>query len=148
MPDLNAIPDGTPVGSDRDSDGAPAASRGRVASSFGSAVDGGQSRIDLNDVLIRHPQATYFMRAAGVAMHGAGIDDGDVLLVDRAIKPSHGHIVVAALDGELTCRRLWRQGAQVKLQAAHREYGDIAITDAAELELWGVVTTVIKQLQV
>ena len=88
------------------------------------------------------------MRAAGVAMCDAGIDDGDVLLVDRAIKAAHGHVVVAVLDDGLTCRRLWSQGGRIKLQAANPEFGDIEITDEAGFELWGVVTTIIKSLPV
>ena len=140
------LPDGAPVGHDREDGAAAAAPRGKVASGFGSAVDAAPARIDLNDALIRHPQATFVVRAAGDAMRDAGICDGDVLLVDRALRAAHGHVVVVVLDGELTCRRLWRQGDAVKLQAAHPEHGDIEIKDAADLHLWGVVTTVIKSL--
>jgi len=143
---LDSIPDGSRLGSDRQSTGATL--RGRVSSSFGSATDSAPARIDLNDALIRHHQATFVMRAAGVAMSGVGIDDGDVLLVDRAITPSHGHVVVAVVDGEMICRRLWRQGRKAKLQATHLQYLDITVTEVDELVIWGVVTTVIKQLQV
>ncbi|GAB2585899.1 hypothetical protein GCM10027034_17870 [Ramlibacter solisilvae] len=146
MPSNDPLPDGTPVGRDTGSSGSSASTRGKVSSSFGSAVDNAPTRIDLNDALIRHPQATFVMRAAGVAMRDAGIDDGDVLLVDRAIKAVHGHVVVAVLDDELTCRRLWRQGGRIKFQAANPEFGDIEITDEAGFELWGVVTTIIKSL--
>jgi DNA polymerase V len=86
----------------------PARPAARLPASSPGA-DSTVKRIDLNDALIRHPDATFVMRAAGAAMQGAGIDDADVLLVDRAIQPSHGHIVVAVVDGELVCRRLWKQ---------------------------------------
>jgi len=149
MPPLDSLPDGSPVGRDRQAAAAPGRDRGTVASGFGSAVDdGGSRRIDLNDALIRHPEATFVMRAAGAAMHEAGIDDGDVLLVDRAIPATHGHVVVAVVEGELLCRRLWRQGGRVKLQAAGTEASDIEPQEGAEIEVWGVVTTVIKPLQV
>ena len=149
MPPVDSFPDGSPVGRDRQSAAAPSRDRGTVASGFGSAVDdGGSKRIDLNDALIRHPEATFVMRAGGDAMLEAGVSDGDVLLVDRAITAAHGHVVVAVVEGELTCRRLWRQGGCVKLQATRADVADIEPKEGAEIEIWGVVTTVIKSLQV
>ena len=124
---------------------------GSVSAGFGSpSADSTVKRIDLNDAFIRHPEATYVMRADGDAMRDAGIDSGDVLLVDRAITPAHGRIVIAVVDGELTCRRLWRQEIQgqvrVRLQPANPEHQDIVIGDEGQLEVWGVVTTVVKSL--
>jgi len=149
MPPADSFPDGSPVGSDRQAASAPGRDRGTVASGFGSAVDdGGSKRIDLNDALIRHPEATFVMRAAGAAMHEAGIDDGDVLLVDRSITAAHGHVVIAVVEGELTCRRLWQQGGRVKLVVASAGACDIEAREGVEIEIWGVVTTVIKSLQV
>lgn len=140
-----SLPDGAPVGSDAAAGGA--AARVTVAAGFGSpAGDATVKRIDLNDALIAHPQAAFVMRAAGDGMGGAGIDSGDVLLVDRALQPMHGNVVVAVVDGEMMCRRLWTQDALVKLQAAHPDFGDIVITEGVEFEFWGVVTHVIKQL--
>lgn len=90
------------------------------------------------------------MRAAGAAMQGAGIDDADVLLVDRAIQPAHGHIVVAVVDGELVCRRLWKQAGSTRLEVAFTDnpatHADIVPDEGMPLEVWGVVTTVIKSL--
>ena len=122
-----------------------------TAAGFGSpGADSTVKRIDLNDALIRHPDATFVMRAAGTAMQGAGIDDADVLLVDRAIQPSYGHIVVAVVEGELVCRRLWKQAGATRLEAAfadnHAEHADIVPGEEMPLEVWGVVTTVIKSL--
>ena len=143
----DSFPDGFSVGRDRGVSATPAPGRGKVASGFGSAVDdGGARRIDLNEQLIRHPEATFVMRAAGESMREAGIDDGDVLLVDRAIVAAHGHTVIAVVEGELTCRRLWRQAGGVKLQAAGGGVADIEPRDGVEIEIWGVVTTVIKSL--
>lgn len=118
-----------------------------VSAGFGSpGVDATVKRIDLNDALILHPQATFVVRAAGTAMLAAGIDDGDVLLVDRAVQAAHGHVVVAVVEGELIVRRLWTQAGTAKLQAASADQVDIAIAEGDSIEVWGVVTTVIKSL--
>lgn len=112
------------------------------------AEDHATERIDLNQVLIRHPQATFLMRVRGASMREAGIDDGDVVLVDRAIRPCHGHVVVAVVDGEFTVKRLWMRGSHVKLQAANPTYPDIVPRDGQTVEIWGVVTNAIKAMRV
>ena len=141
------LPDGAAVGSDRISARAPRKSM--ASAGFGSpGEDVTVRRIDLNDALIRHPQSTFVMRAAGDAMLGAGIANGDVLLVDRVIKSDHGHIVIAVVDGELMCRRLHRVRGVMKLEAAREGHPDIVPGEGAQLEVWGVVTTVIKSLPV
>lgn len=112
------------------------------------AEDVAMERVDLNKVLIKHPQATFLMRVRGDSMREAGIDDGDVVLVDRAIKASHGHVVVAVVDGEFTVKRLWQRGRNVKLQPANPTYPDILPRDGQTLEVWGVVTNAIKAMRV
>ena len=145
MVSRDLLPDGAAVGSDRLDDRAPRKSM--ASAGFGSpGEDVTVRRIDLNDALIRHPQSTFVMRAAGEAMVDAGISNGDVLLVDRALTPEHGHIVIAAVEGELTCRRLHQQRGPMKLQAASPGHADIVPGEGAQLEVWGVVTTVIKSL--
>jgi DNA polymerase V len=145
MPQDDSISDGAALHATRGGD--PLPSRKPVSAGFGSpGADATVKRINLNDALIRHPQATFVMRAAGTAMQPAGIDDGDVLLVDRAIKPVSGHVVIAVHEGELICRRLWQQAGAVRLQAGLPGGDDIVPGDAAPLEIWGVVTTVIKSL--
>ena len=111
------------------------------------AEDHASRRIDLNEVLIRHPQATFLMRVRGASMREAGIDDGDTLIVDRALKAVHGRVVVAVVDGDFTVKRLWKRGDNVKLQAANSTYPDIVPRDGQTLEVWGVVTHAIKNLQ-
>jgi DNA polymerase V len=142
---LDNLPDGARVGSDRLTERAP---RKSVASAgFGSpGEDITVRRIDLNEALIRHPQSTFVMRAAGIAMADAGIVDGDVLLVDRAMTPEHGQIVIAAVDGELVCRRLHSLGGTVRLEAASPGHDAIVPTADLPLEIWGVVTTAIRSL--
>ena len=139
------FPDGARVGADST---APTKPREPTASSgFGSpGSDFTVKRIDLNDALIRHPQATFVMRASGDAMAGAGVGNGDVLLVDRAVAPQHGHLVIAKVEGELLCRRLVRQRGGTALETAQNPVQRIVCNEARPLEVWGVVTTVIRQL--
>ncbi len=111
------------------------------------AEDHALERVDLNKVLIKHPQATFLMRVRGASMREAGIDDGDVVLVDRAIKPSHGHVVVAVVDGDFTVKRLWKRGSNVKLQAANPTFPDVLPRDGQTIEVWGVVTNAIKAMR-
>lgn len=119
---------------------------GRVRAGFPSpAEDFGASRIDLAQKLIRHPQATYIMGVAGTSMRDAGIDDGDLIVVDKAIKPGNGHIVVAVVDGEFTVKHLVLRAGRVKLKAANPTFPDIVPRDGQTVEVWGVVTSCIKQ---
>lgn len=102
-------------------------------------------RIDLNDLLVTHPQATFMLRVAGDSMRSEGIDDGDVLVVNRALKPRHGHIVVAVLDGEFTVKKLHLRTGRMKLLAGNPTYPDIVPRENQSLEVWGVATSCIKQ---
>jgi DNA polymerase V len=123
--------------------------RASVAIGFGSpADDSGVTRLDLNDILIKHPQATFFLRVAGEMMRGAGVDDRDVVLVDRAITPAHGHMVIAVVDDEFVCRRLFKQENDIRLQATDPASGDIVPRDGEELRVWGVVTHAIKSMPI
>lgn len=122
---------------------------GTIAAGFPSpAEDRAAKRVDLNEVLIKHPLSTYLMRVRGASMREAGIDDGDVVLVDRAIKPAHGHVVVAVVDNEFTVKKLWKRGVNLKLQAANPTYPDIVPREGQTVEVWGVVTNAIKQMRV
>lgn len=121
---------------------------GSVAAGFPSpAEDLGAQRIDLTRVLVTHPQATFLLRARGASMVDAGIFDGDILLVDRALKARHQSIVVAVVDGEFTVKTLWQRAGRVKLQAGNAAYPDIEPQDGQTLEIWGVVTAAIRQFR-
>ena len=123
--------------------------RTSVAISFGSpATESGVTRLDLNDIFIRNPQATYLLRVAGHAMREAGIDDGDIVLVDRAITPAHGHVVIAAVEQEFLCRRLVRHGAALSLVATDPAVAPLHPREHQPFQVWGVVTTVMKSLTV
>jgi DNA polymerase V len=110
------------------------------------AQDHAVQRIDLNKVLIPHPAATYFVTVKGDSMRDAGIDDGDRLVVDRAVRPKHGHIVVAVIDGELTVKKLYSRNGIIKLVAANPTYPEIRMREESELRIWGVVTHCIKAM--
>jgi DNA polymerase V len=103
------------------------------------------NRLDLTQLLVTHPQATYLLRVAGASMHDAGIDDGDILLVDKAIKPKHGDVVVAVVDGEFTVKTLYQRAGRLKLKAANPTFVDIVPKDGQTVEVWGVVTSSIKR---
>ncbi len=118
----------------------------KVCAGFPSpAEDFAAKRIDLTDVLITHPQATFLLRVSGESMKDAGIFDGDMLVVNRALKPQHGHIVVAVVDGEFTVKYLHQQAGCIKLKSANVNYPDITPQEGQTLEVWGVVTASIKR---
>jgi len=120
--------------------------KNQVCAGFPSpAEDLGAERIDLSKVLIKHPQATYLLKASGHSMVEAGIFDNDILVVDRAVKPRHNHIVVAVVDGDFTVKRLYQRAGQIKLKAANPTFADITPKDGQEIVVWGVVTATIKQ---
>jgi len=116
----------------------------RIAAGFPSPADDYvEERIDLNRHLIRHKEATFFLRVQGDSMINAGIHDGDMLIVDRAIEPVSGKIVIAALDGELTVKRLSTSRGMVRLLPENPDYPVIEIGTEQELVIWGVVIHVI-----
>lgn len=117
-----------------------------VQAGFPSPAEDHQvERIELMSQLVRHPQATFFIRIAGDSMRDAGILDGSVVLVDRAIKARHGHIVIAVVDGDFTCKRLHSRGGRMRLKAENPTYPDIEPRDGQSVEVWGVVVATIHQ---
>jgi DNA polymerase V len=104
-----------------------------------------EAHLDLNTHLIKHPAATFFVTATGDSMTGAGIESGDLLIVDRSLPATHGKIVIAALDGELTVKRLSRDKQTLRLLPANARYSAIEITDERNLVIWGVVIYVIHE---
>lgn len=99
------------------------------------------AEIDLSEHLMPNRASTYLVRARGHSMTGAGIWDGDELVVDRSIRPQSGHVVIAVLDGELTVKRLKIDAAgHVMLSPENPAYPDIAVASLSDLRVWGVVT--------
>lgn len=97
--------------------------------------------------LIKHPQATYLLRVRGESMKDVGIFDNDVVLVDRAINPRSGHVVIAVVDGEFVCKTFWQRAGRVRLKAANVTFPDISPKDGQTVEIWGVVVAAIKQFR-
>lgn len=119
----------------------------KIAAGFPSPADDYvEDRIDLNRHLIRHQEATFFLRVKGDSMLGAGIHDGDLLIVDRALDPVDGKIVIAVLDGELTVKRLERKKGHLRLMPENPAYPPIEVKNEQDLVIWGVVTHVIHGL--
>jgi len=120
---------------------------GKVAAGFPSPADDYvEKSLDLNELLVQKPAATFFVRAQGESMLGAGIHPNDILVVDRSIEPVPGKIVICALNGELIVKRLKRQAEQWLLASENPVYPDIAIREEIETVVWGVVTNVIHAL--
>ena len=103
-------------------------------------------KLDLNEHLIKHPTATFFVKVKGDSMINAGIHSGDILIVDRSIEARHQHIVVAIVNGEFTVKRLSKRAGKVSLLPENDKYKAIEITQAMDFEIWGVVLHVIHSL--
>ena len=102
-----------------------------------------EQRIDLNELLIQHPSATYFVKASGDSMIEAGISDGDLLVVDSSRKAEHGDIVIAAVDGEFTVKRLQLRPT-IQLNPMNSAYSPIIVGSEETLDVFGVVTFIVK----
>jgi len=100
-------------------------------------------KLDLNEHLIKHPAATFFVKVQGHSMTGAGIQSGDILIVDRALEPADRRIAVVALNGELTVKRLKKTKGRLFLVSENPEYKAIEVTPEMNFEVWGVVVHVI-----
>jgi len=113
------------------------------------AADYVEGRLDLNQHLIRHPAATFFMRVEGESMTGAGIFPGDLLVIDRSVEPLDGHVVIAQVSGELTVKRLKGRAGQWLLVAEHPDFPPIYLdgnVDGETSAIWGVVAHSIRSL--
>lgn len=108
------------------------------------ADDHQQERLNLLDLIVQQPDATFFMRVRGASMKDAGIDDGDYVVVDRSVNVKHGQIILAVIDGEFTIKRLYQRNGRTVLQSANPTYPHIELKDGQELNVWGVVTWTLK----
>ena len=103
------------------------------------------TKLDLNRLLAPHAAATFFVRASGESMNGAGIRSGDILVVDRSLEAVDGVIVIAAVDNDFTVKRLRKTPRRICLESANPQFADIELGDESELRLFGVVTAVIHR---
>lgn len=114
-----------------------------VAAGFPSpAEDFEENKLDLNELIIKHPVSTFFVRVKGESMKDAGITSGDILVVDRSIAPSNDSIIIAIIDNEFTVKRLKKTRTEVYLLAENQNFKPIK----DKFEVWGVVTFVIKKV--
>lgn len=111
------------------------------------AADHLQKPLDLEDLIVRRPAATFYVRAEGNAMKASGIHDGDILVVDRSIQPSDGSIVIAAIEEEPVIRRLVKRGSRLFLISDDPKLEPITIHPETNWLIWGVITHVIHKYQ-
>lgn len=111
------------------------------------AEDATALALDLNDLVVKNPISTFYLRVEGNSMEGAGIKSGDIVVVDKSLQPKSGDVVIAAVEGEFTIKHLKREGQKAWLVAAHPDYPPIALHHANEASVWGVVTFTISQLR-
>ena len=117
-----------------------------VAAGFPApSSDDSNEVLDLNSLCVRHPAATYYIRARGESMIGAGINDGDVLVVDRSVRVRNGDIIIASVAGEFTVKRLEQTAGRVRLLPANPAFPPIEITPELGAEFFGVVTWIVKR---
>ena len=110
------------------------------------ADDDVEKALDLNEYCMPNRAACFFLKASGHSMTGAGIHDGDMLVVDRGITPKSGNVVIAVLDGELTVKRMARKGGRVLLIPENSDYPTITIDPEQNFSVWGVVTFVVHKV--
>lgn len=117
-----------------------------IAAGFPSPADDYiDKKIDLNEQLISNKTATFLVRAYGDSMLDANINQGDILIVDRAMDAHHNSIIIAIFNGELTVKRLKHQNGRLYLAPENPEYPKLEITEATSFEVWGVVTYIIHK---
>ncbi len=119
----------------------------RISAGFPSPADDYlETSLDLNSLLVRNPAATFMVRVSGDSMTGVGIHDGDILIVDRSEEAVHGKIVVAALDGEMTVKRLHLKGGRCRLVPENKAFQPIEVGTEQDLQVWGVVVGVVRRV--
>lgn len=118
-----------------------------ISAGFPSPADDfKERRLSLDEELIINKEATFFARVSGQSMVGAGLDDNDLLVIDRSLEPANNKIAVCFLDGEFTVKRLRVEKGQVWLQPENPDYEPIQITEENDFVIWGIVTNVIKRV--
>lgn len=120
----------------------------KISAGFPSPAEGYLDKsLDLNELLIKNPPATFFVRVSGDSMIGIGIHPGDLLVVDRSQEPGDGKIIIAVLEGELTVKRMRiLKNKQIQLEAENSAYSAIKITPERAFQVWGVVTGVVRNV--
>jgi DNA polymerase V len=110
------------------------------------AADFDESKISLDNVLVKNREATFYAKASGSSMIGAGINDGDILVIDRSIEPQNNKVAVCFIDGEFTIKRIQVEKECIYLMPENPKFNPIKVTDDNQLIIWGIVTYVIKKI--
>jgi len=119
----------------------------KISAGFPSpAEDYIENRLDLNEYLIKNPSSTFFAKVQGDSMVKVGINDGDILIVDRSLEPVTGKIIIGVLNGEFTVKRIIKKGKQFFLQPENDNFKPIEITNNPDFSIWGIVTHSIHKL--
>lgn len=111
------------------------------------ATDYMTQAIDLNKELVRHPAATFYGRVVGDSMIDAGVEEGDILVIDKSLEPQEGDMAVCFVDGEFTLKHLHFHEGGITLRPANSSYPEIELSEGMEFKVWGVVTYVIKKVK-
>lgn len=118
-----------------------------ISAGFPNAAEDAPSvPLDLNDLVIRHPAATFFMRVSGDSMEGAGILDGDIVAVDKSLEVKSGDKIVAFIDGAFTLKKFVKNGDQGMLVPENPKYQPIPVDESNDFQIWGVVIAVVRTL--
>ena len=110
------------------------------------AADFDENKISLDNVLVKNRETTFYAKASGTSMIGAGIDDGDILVIDRSIEPQDNKIAICLIDGEFTVKRIKVEKDCIYLIPENNNFQPIKVTEENELIIWGIVTYVIKSI--
>lgn len=120
---------------------------GGIKAGFPSpAADFDETKISLDAVLVKNRESTFYAKASGTSMTGAGIDDGDILVIDRSLEPRNNKVAVCFLDGEFTVKRIKVTQDEMLLMPENKAFEPIKITEENQLIIWGIVTHVIKKM--
>lgn len=110
------------------------------------AADFDETRISLDKALVKNPDTTFYAKANGQSMKGAGIDDGDIMVIDRSIEPRNDKIAVCLIDGEFTVKRIKKTKEELLLMPENSDFQPIKINEDNQLVIWGIVTYIIKKV--
>ena len=118
-----------------------------ISAGFPSPADDFKEiRISLDKELVKNQESTFYARVSGDSMLGAGIDDGDLLVIDKSLSPENGKIAVCFIDGDFTVKRIVKEKGKLYLKAENKKYKSIELSGESELIIWGIVEYVIKKL--
>lgn len=105
-----------------------------------------EAKLDLNKLLIRNPSSTFFARVRGTSMQDVGIHDGDILIIDKSLTPSHNSVLICFIDGEFTVKKIQKKNGDMYLMPQNKDFAPIKVDKESDFRLWGVVTYCIHKL--